>query len=205
MSSNNFNIANLNLDDNQPTIDNKFKVLKRLGYGSFSIVYLVENIQNNNEKLALKALNHGSNRKANSPTVCDFENEINILLQVNHQNIVKVIDKNIYEGVITQAQKVQKIIYITMEYYELGEITNYIKKGLPVKIARFFFRQLIFAVENIHMLNIAHRDIKSPNIVLDKNLTLKLVDFGMASEIKNSLGENILFKNIKGTKCCMIR
>jgi len=192
------NLNNVIVEDN-PTIDNKFRIIKRLGHGSFSIVYLVENLENN-ERIALKALNQ---KEVFPVSVGDFENEKNMLLSVNHENIIKLLDPNIFEGVVTQAQKVQKVIYILTEFCELGDITNYIKKGFPAKIARFFFRQLISAVEAIHNMNIAHRDIKSPNIVIDKNLKLKLVDFGLASEMKNSLGENILFNSVKGTKYCM--
>ena len=185
--------------DNLITIDNRFKILKRLGNGSFSIVYLVENIENN-ERMALKTLNP---KKPHPLSASEFENEMNVLLNLNHENIIKILDPNIFEGEITQAQKIKKVIYIITEFCEHGEITTYIKNGFPIKIARFFFCQLINAVEAIHKSNIAHRDIKSPNILLDKNLNLKLADFGLASEMKNSLGENILFKTIKGTKCCM--
>lgn len=44
-----------------------------------------------------------------------------------------------------------------------------------------FFRQLCSAIKHMHKLGIAHRDIKPPNILLDENNNLKLIDFGLGN------------------------
>ena len=47
---------------------------------------------------------------------------------------------------------------------------------------KFFLHQLINVLEYIHNKGIAHRDIKLENILLDSELNLKLLDFGLASQ-----------------------
>ena len=48
--------------------------------------------------------------------------------------------------------------------------------------ARYFFHQLIQALEFIHSQGYSHRDLKPENILLDKNFNIKIADFGFASK-----------------------
>jgi hypothetical protein len=50
--------------------------------------------------------------------------------------------------------------------------------------ARYIFTQLLSAIKYLNSLNIVHRDIKDENILIDKNLNIKLIDFGAAIQIK---------------------
>jgi len=52
---------------------------------------------------------------------------------------------------------------------------------LPEEAARRFFKQLALVLEHCHGLNIAHRDLKAENILLDSNLNIKLIDFGLSN------------------------
>ena len=47
--------------------------------------------------------------------------------------------------------------------------------------ARFFFRQMISAMEYMQSKNITHRDLKLENILIDSDLNMKIADFGYAS------------------------
>jgi len=53
-------------------------------------------------------------------------------------------------------------------------------KRLTEDEARYVFAQVVNAVEYLDMLGITHRDIKNENVVIDKNLKIKLIDFGSA-------------------------
>lgn len=74
--------------------------------------------------------------------------------------------------------------YLIMEYVEGGELFGYIDEniGLPEMETVFIFRQIVAALLYCHRIKIHHRDLKPENILIDaENLTIKLVDFGMAA------------------------
>jgi len=73
-----------------------------------------------------------------------------------------------------------------MEIAEYGELYTIIDttSNFPEELARYFFRQLINAIEYLHKRNISHRDIKVENILIDKQFHLKVCDFGYSTKFK---------------------
>lgn len=71
-----------------------------------------------------------------------------------------------------------------MEYGGGNSLDQYIKSKpeghLNEKEAKLIFRQILDAVKYLHEMNITHRDIKSENILLNKHLNLKIIDFGFS-------------------------
>ncbi|GME24211.1 Camk camkl gin4 protein kinase [Neofusicoccum parvum] len=103
-----------------------------------------------------------------------LEREIVIMKLLNHPNIVKLFD--VWEN--------RSELYLIMEYVEGGELFGYIDEnvGLPEMETVFIFRQIVAALLYCHRIKIHHRDLKPENILIDaENLTIKLVDFGMAA------------------------
>ena len=73
---------------------------------------------------------------------------------------------------------------LVMELLSGGEMFDLILEHgrLEESVARFYFQQLLDAVEHMHSLGYAHRDIKLENIVLDRDQNLKLIDLAFASQ-----------------------
>ena len=77
-----------------------------------------------------------------------------------------------------------RLLVIVMEYCCKGSIKDYINsisiKEFKQREIRRLFRQLASAVDYCHSQNIYHRDIKSANVLIDRDNNVKLLDFGLA-------------------------
>ena len=160
---------------------NDYEILKRLGEGSFSNVYLVKN-KRNNLIYALKKVEISKltpNARENSL------NEIRILASINHENIISFID-----SFYTNSENNQNYLNIILEYADDGDLESKIKN--QKKIKQYFeekliwsiFIQIVFGLNFLHKKNIMHRDLKSANIFLMKNGKIKLGDLNVAKVIQ---------------------
>lgn len=147
----------------------------------FSRVKLAQD--ENGTKLALKIMKR-TPEKAKSKDFDMFYNEINTLKKMNHKNILRLIDYSDKEVATKKDGTTLNVAFTALEYAEGGELFDYVAETgkFSAKEARFFFHQLIDALEYIHNKGYAHRDIKPENILLDKNFNVKLADFGFATK-----------------------
>ena len=104
--------------------------------------------------------------------------EIYFLKRIQHENIVNMI--NFYENE-TYFQLVMEKHGFGMDLFEFIEKTN----GVPEPLGAFISKQLVEAVDYLHMNGILHRDIKDENVVLDDCFHAKLIDFGSATHLTN--------------------
>ena len=149
-----------------------YTIGEEIGSGAFGKVVLGKHILTG-EKVAIKILD----KMILNQTPEDYElvkQEISILKLVKHKYIVQL-----YE-IMQTAQH----IFIIMEYCEGKEIMDYIltKNRLNEMESLKYFHQLINTLFYLHSQNIAHRDVKIDNMLLDKNKDLKLVDFGLSTK-----------------------
>ena len=75
-----------------------------------------------------------------------------------------------------------------LEFAPCGELFDYIETGEPLSepVARYYFKQLLCAVDYIHHKRFSHRDLKPENILLDHEYNLKIADFGYVSKTEIS-------------------
>jgi len=130
--------------------------------------------------------------------------EINTHLKFDNENIAKLVTYG-FSGKLKKSNKSKTIKYLILELGERGAMMELLQtqKRLPVKMARFFFRQIVNGLAVLHQNNIAHRDIKLENFILTKEYNLKLIDFGFSCEINNSNKEPILYTKILGSESYM--
>ena len=131
-----------------------------------------------------------------------FINEVNYLQKLSkNDNIIKLY--NYGQGFITpfinennnNISEKEKIFFEIIEYAQNGELKDYIlgtSTRLPEKISSKIFSKIVKALQYIHENNIAHCDIKPENILLDKNFSPKLSDFGFSQTFKGNEGDYML-------------
>jgi len=116
--------------------------------------------------------------------------EIHILKIVRHPNIVQL-----YEIIETSKQ-----LFLIMEYACGGELFDYIvkKRRLQDNEVCRFFHQILAGIEYLHKIKVCHRDLKPENLLLDENMNIKIVDFGLSNTYKN---EKDTLKTACGSPC----
>ena len=80
-----------------------------------------------------------------------------------------------------------------MEMCGGGDLLSYIKrrKRLSEEVSCYMFKQICEAVEYCHSMNVAHRDIKPDNILLQEEGKIKLADFGCSKFIKGNFKDKV--------------
>jgi serine/threonine protein kinase len=67
--------------------------------------------------------------------------------------------------------------------------------SLSEKESRRLFRQLVSAVDHIHMANVVHRDLKLENVLLDKNRNILVTDFGLGRTFEEDIKMRVCYFN----------
>lgn len=151
-------------------LDDRYEILEVIGAGGMAVVY--------------KAMCHRLNRYVAVKILRDelandeefrkrFQTEAQAVAMLSHPNIVSVYDVSHSDGVE----------YIVMELIEGVTLMQYMKKkgALGWKEALHFAVQISKALEHAHEKGIVHRDIKPQNIMILKDGTIKVADFGIAA------------------------
>jgi len=106
----------------------------------------------------------------------NFKNEIKIMHKLFHNNIVRIFSYHLYPSFATG--------YILMDYIDGNNIETYLSSA-PEEINNIFI-QTIDAFSYLSKFNILHRDIRPKNILITKDKTVKIIDFGFGKQIKTS-------------------
>jgi serine/threonine protein kinase/tetratricopeptide (TPR) repeat protein len=145
-----------------------YTILEKLGEGGMGVVYLAQDTKLN-RKVALKFLS----RRATLPEDEHrrFINEAQAAASLNHANISTIYEiEDSGEGP-----------FIAMEYIDGENLSERIGRGpLPVEDSIEMAIQVLKGLNKAHGQGIVHRDIKSANIMIDREGTAKIMDFGLA-------------------------
>jgi len=87
-----------------------------------------------------------------------------------------------------------------IEYCEGGELFDYVEiGGFSEIVARTYFHQLLEGLDYLHKNGVAHRDLKPENLLFDKDMNLKIADFGFSASIDGRDGSGKM-KTVLGTE-----
>lgn len=148
---------------------NRYILASEIGNGGMADVYLAMDTVLNRE-VAIKILR--GDLSADPVSLLRFQREANAASALNHPNIVEIYDIGEDNG----------RQFIVMEYVRGKTLKKLLfdRGALDVKEAVTIMKQLVSAVSEAHTNGIIHRDIKSQNVLVKDDGTVKITDFGIA-------------------------
>ena len=151
-------------------LDNRYEILEQIGSGGMAVVYKAK-CHRLNRMVAIKILRE--NLMMDDDIRRRFHDEAQAVAMLSSPNIVSVYDVGQFEGAD----------YIVMELIEGITLTEYMQKRgseLNWREALHFMTQIMQALRHAHSRGIVHRDIKPQNIMVLRDGSVKVADFGIA-------------------------
>lgn len=172
---------------------NQYKVLDIIGHGSYGIVRKAT--IDDDEVYAMKIVGKRRlkrkgglfrPRPGKAPPKSPLDNitrEIAILKKLHHPNVVQL-----YE-VLDDPQEDDLIL--VFEYIPNGPVISQLpmEKPFTEEKSRDYFIDLLLGIEYLHSQHVIHRDIKPENLLLDSDYRLKIADFGVSEDVKQTEGQ----------------
>ncbi|CAM0911533.1 unnamed protein product [Alopecurus aequalis] len=161
-----------------------------IGSGAFGQVYLGMDLDSG-ELLAVKQVLIGRNtatRDKAQANVTELEDEVKLLKNLSHPNIVR------YIGTVREEDSLN----ILLEFVPGGSIQSLLGRlgAFPEAVIRKYTKQILHGLEYLHSNGIIHRDIKGANILVDNKGCIKLADFGASKQVEKLA---TAAKTMKGT------
>ena len=159
-----------------------YRNLQKIGQGASGGVYTAYQV-GTNALVAIKQMNLESQPKKDL-----IINEILVMKESKHKNIVNFIDSFLYRG----------DLWVIMEYMEGGSLTdvvtaNIMTEGQIAAVCKeVYFHDLLILIQtleglkHLHSKGVIHRDIKSDNVLLSMQGDIKLTDFGFCAQINDT-------------------
>src|SRR5712692_6379101 len=167
------------------TVIGPYKLLQQIGEGGFGTVFMAEQTQPVQRKVALKLIKSGLDSRQ---VLARFEVERQALAMMDHLNIARVLDAGATES--GRPYFVMELVYgipIT-KYCDDNHLTPRERLELFVPVCQ--------AIQHAHQKGIIHRDIKPSNVMItlyDGKPVPKVIDFGVVKATEQRLTERTLF------------
>lgn len=164
-----------------------YQIIEEIAQGGYSQIYLCAH-KRTGMKVAIKEIKLHTDKTANETEYADrVYREIALLRLISHPFICELF----------HSFAKNDSYYLVMEMEESGTLTTLINKEGPLSedTARDYFAQMISAIRYLHQNKIVHRDLKTDNLLLDRNKNIRLIDFGLSNICKG----DSLFSTACGT------
>jgi WD40 repeat protein/serine/threonine protein kinase len=167
------------------TVIGPYKLLQEIGEGGMGTVFMAEQTQPVQRKVALKVIKAGMDSRQ---VIARFEAERQALAMMDHVNIARVLDAGATETGLP---------YFVMELVHGVPITRYCDDNRLTPRERLeLFVPVCSAIQHAHQKGIIHRDVKPSNVMItlyDGKAVPKVIDFGVAKATEQKLTERTLF------------
>jgi eukaryotic-like serine/threonine-protein kinase len=177
--------ANSSLSEAAGQVIGPYKLLQQIGEGGMGVVWMAEQTQPVQRKVALKVIKPGMDSRQ---VIARFEAERQALAMMDHVNIARVLDAGATDSGLP---------YFVMELVHGVPITKYCDDNHLTPRERLeLFVPVCQAIQHAHQKGIIHRDIKPSNVMItlyDGKPVPKVIDFGVAKATEQTLTERTLF------------
>lgn len=158
-------------------IEGKYEILKLIGQGGMSKVYLAMDIRLN-KQWAIKELRKNARDQNNEIVIQSAIAEVNMIKKLDHPSLPRIVD--IIEN--------KEIIYVVMDYIEGEPLSRVVKRygAQPQELVIEWAKSLAQSLDYLHTRTppIIYRDMKPSNVMLKPDGKVMLIDFGIAREFK---------------------
>lgn len=172
-------------------IDGKYEILKLIGKGGMSEVYLAMD-KNLNKQWAVKEIKKRTRDKNNEVVVQSAIAEANMMKKLDHPCLPRIVD------ILDR----EDVIYVVMDYIEGEPLSKIMEQygAQPQQNVIEWGKELCGVLDYLHTQNppIIYRDMKPANVMLQPNGNVKLIDFGIAREYKECNLEDTVNLGTKG-------
>ncbi|MDQ1144120.1 serine/threonine protein kinase [Bacillus sp. SORGH_AS 510] len=172
-------------------IDGKYEILKLIGQGGMSKVYLAMD-KRLNKQWAVKEIQKRGRDKNNEVIIQSAIAEANMIKRLDHPALPRIVD------IIDNG----KVIFVIMDYIEGEPLSKILDEygAQPQELVIDWAKQLCEVLDYLHTCDpaIIYRDMKPANVMLKPDGHLKLIDFGIAREYKEQNLEDTVSLGTKG-------
>ncbi len=160
----------------QPINVEGYRVVRKLGEGGMSRVYLAEHIATRTERV-LKIV--PITDSDGGETVQRFIHEFALVSSIDHPNVARIYDQGFTDD----------YAYIAMEYFPGGDLRAMIGQGIAPEVGLAVLLQVSGGLGAIHRQGVVHRDMKPDNVMIRADGSLAIADFGIAKKPSSQLSQ----------------
>jgi serine/threonine protein kinase len=150
-----------------------YRFMRKLGSTEHSGVYLAER-ESTHLQVVLKVLRQMPDSAGGDGAFDRFLQEYETIADMDHPNVVRIYDLGVSDD----------HAHIAMEYLDGGDLRYKIESGTSERSAVRYLREISSALSAVHAKGVLHRDLKPGNIMLRKDGSIALIDFGLAKRVK---------------------
>ena len=164
-----------------------YRIVNSIGRGGMGQVFEARHSVTNTV-VAIKVLPRD---KCTPEAIADFTREIRLQSQLDHDNLVRVLD----------AGEDGNVHYLVTEYVPGSDLRKLIRRGgrMDMKTAANIISQVAAALEHAHQRGLIHRDVKPGNVLVAPDDTAKLSDLGLAGPLGGDVRDDPRIGKIAGT------
>ncbi|HXC61671.1 MAG TPA: protein kinase, partial [Nitrospiria bacterium] len=172
-----------------PTSVGRYRRIRKVGQGGMGVVYQAEDTVLH-RNVAYKML--PQSLKDHPKVLANFLQEARVAAAINHPNIVTIYDTG----------RDEEGVFITMELVEGVSLKELLDKANKLSVPDFLdiAKQICEGLDFAHSRNVIHRDIKPGNIMVNRDKVVKIMDFGLAKVLTDSMLDKT---SVKGTPLYM--